>query len=245
MTVQVDFNDHIRYSDKLNPIIFDDDGCLYSPVRDGAMKVANYWWNNAYSMFPDFQLKDFIIFGDIISYTYSSFNDFSIGVVVSVPERCIPYLDMINQTLMATEIPYGFIGHPIHCSFLTSIPEGIPSYSIIKNSWIEKPEKRDNLIKVDDFVPKFNMYQRYIHEYVENLPKHKNGLLTIESCKLFEAFLNDLEKKSNEAWLRDPDHECSIDYMLFRTFKEIEGCMYFNSYLSDSINYNVNRLGKC
>ena len=245
MVVQVDFNDHIRYSDKLNPILFDDNECLYPPVRDGAIKVGYYWWNETYNMFPDFKISDFIIFGDMLSYTYSLFNDLSIGVVVSVPDRCVPYLDMINKTLMATEIPYDFVGHPIHCSLLTTIPEGIPSYSLIKNTWIEKPKKHDNLIKVDDFVPQFNMYQRHIHKYVENLPKHENGLLTIDSCKLFESFLNDLEKKANEAWLLDSDHECCIDYMLYRTFKEIEGCMYFNSYLSDSINYNVNRLGKC
>ena len=77
------------------------------------------------------------------------------------------------------------------------------------------------------------------------MPKADNNYLLMDSCRKLEPYLQAMPKKAYDVWANDQEHEYSLDYLLWRSFKEMKGEEYFNSYLSYSLNYNVNVLEEC
>lgn len=245
MSEKINLYQYVFLHDNLCPVIFETEDRIFKTVTDGLMRIVDFWWEDTRKMFADFTRKDVVIYGDLVGYVYNQFNEVSLGIVADMPSTAVEYLDEINQALVANEVSYKFIHRPVHCRLLTAVPEGIPAFSLQDGQWINRPFHRPLTFSGQELCQAFADYQNNVHEFVSKLPKLENGFLTIESCHALEDFLDKLRQENREAWLHSPEHEASLDYLLGRTFKEIGGAKYFNSYLADSYNYNINVLEQC
>ncbi len=242
MPEQINLYDHVRLNDGLCPVVFETEDKIFETVVSGFLRVVDFWWGDIQKLFDKFEYHDIIFYGDLAGYVYNQFSEVSLGLVADIPERMVEYLDKINETLVSNEVRYKFINRPMHCRLLMSVPEGIPAYSLQEQKWINRPVHRELPFSGEELCRSFADYQRNIHEYVRSLPKHENNILTIESCRQLEQFLQNQKQKAKEAWLYSAEHEYSLEYLLWRTFKEVGGVKYFTSYVADSYNYNINVL---
>ena len=63
--------EHVIVQDQLSPVIFDENAKMFETVRTGLQRIADYWWDNALGIFPDFKLKEVVLYGDIAGYVYN------------------------------------------------------------------------------------------------------------------------------------------------------------------------------
>ena len=236
---------HVCVNAELCPVLFETRNLLFEPVQAGLKRIADFWWKQTKKIFTDIEPADVVIYGDLVGYVYNPFNEVSIGFLTELPPDCLQYLDEINTTLVANEFRYKFITRPIHCRLLSQIPQGISCYSLIRKDWVTLPQKRTFNFTLDELCKAFPEYENIVHAFINSLPKHENGLLTIEGCRQLEDYLHNLRQKAVRAWESSEEHEYDLDYLLWRTFKEVGGVRYFTIYLADSYNHNINELEQC
>ena len=237
--------DHIMLQNQLCPVIFDEKGKMFETVLTGLQRIADYWWDSALEIFSDFKLKEVVLYGDIAGYIYNKKSEVWLGCIAETNNLAQPYLERINEVFVATELPYKFIHRPVHCRFLTQPIEGIPTYSLTQNKWLITPQKREFNFTLQDFEISFQQYRENIHNLFNSLPKINNQFLTMDSCRKFKTFLEELEQKANYAWAKSDNHEYNLDYLHWRSFKEMKGIDYFETCIYNSLNYNVNVLEEC
>lgn len=242
---EINLQRHVSVNENLCPVVFETEDRLFDTVRDGLLRIAEFWWKQAVKIFPDFKQRDFVIYGDLVGYVYNPFSEASIGVIADISPACLDYLEQINDTFVTTEFRYKFINRPVHCRLLPSVPEGIAFYSLKTQGWINRPVRRQFDFDNRDLCLAFASYQDAVHDYVRTLSKLDNGLLDIAGCHALEKYLRQAQQKAQNAWRNSPQHEYHQDYLLWRTFREVGGLRYFNKYLSDSYNYNINELEQC
>lgn len=245
-TKRINLKQHICLNECLSPIIFDASGTMFDTVKTGFSHIANYvWWQNK-CMFPVTAPQDIILFGDMAGYLYNKFTEVSLGIVIThVSQELAACFDNINAMLTPDEDAYKFINRSVHCYFLSEIPQNIPSYSIPRQRWLNHPVKRQLNYTIADFCRIFPLYQQTIRENVEACSRYPNGMFTIEGCHQLEAYLQYMRLEAKKALLESEEHEYNPDYLLWRTFCELGGENYFQRYLVESYNYNINELEQC
>ncbi len=236
---------YVCVNEGLCPAVFQDENKIFTPVQEGLERIADFWLRQTRKIFPEIKPKDIIIYGDLMGYVYNSLSEVSIGILSELPQECLPHIDDINETLVANEFAYKFLLRPIHCRLLPQLFTGIPSYSLSQKKWIIQPQRREFSFTTEELCQAFPEYQIGVHFFIDSLPKHENGLLTMESCKIVEKYLQDLEAEAMDLWKNSSEHEYNLGYLLWRTFKEVGGVRHFNLLLSKSYNYNINELEQC
>ena len=236
---------HIYVNEELCPVVFQNEDKLFETVQDGLLRVAKFWWQSARKMFSDFKLQDMVFYGDLAGYVYNPFCEVSLGIVVDVPPEIETYLPEINFTMLVNEIKYKFINRSIHCRFLAETPKEIPCYSLTKHCWLCRPQKKEISLNKEEICNFFSEYQNKLNNYVNKLPKLENNLLTMESCQLLEQYLQDEYKRAENIKATSSEHEYDINYLIYRTMREIGAMKYLYTYVGDSYNYNINVLNQC
>lgn len=236
---------YVSANNSLSSVIFETEDRMFATVRDGLLKIAEFWWHEASKIFDTFQLKDMVVYGDMVTYLYNQHSEVSIGIVADIPHDTLPYLEDINLCFIMNELDYKFINRPIHCRFVSEISEGMPCYSLQNNKWIYKPQKKELPLSPQEFVEGLEKYQKQIHDFVKNLPKHENKRLTLDSCKELEQHMKHLHRQAHKMCMQSSEHEYNLDYLYYRAFREIGGTKFFAGLLSDSYKYNINVLEEC
>lgn len=242
---KVNLKQHIYVNEELCPVIFQNDSVLFDTVQDGLLRIAKFWWQSARKMFSDFKLREMVLCGDLAGYVYNPFCEVSLGIVVDIPAAVEPYLPEINFTMRVNEIKYKFINRPVHCRFLPAMPQDVPCYSLTNRCWVNHPRKRELSLNKEEICRAFADYQNEINVFLNSLPKLDNNLLTMESCRSLEKFLQEEYNKAETTRSESSEHEYDIRYLLWRTLGEIGAIKYLYTYLGDSYNYNVNVLEQC
>ncbi|MBE6445590.1 MAG: hypothetical protein E7019_06060 [Alphaproteobacteria bacterium] len=230
--------DHITRHQTLHKNVFNSVGYVPSSLCGLLNQIAEHWQHNVLKMFPKFTCQDVIIYGDFAGYLYNTYSEMYLGMVGNFTPNETLFLDEINRVLVANELKYTFLGHPVHCHFIASIPPELSCYSIIQKKWINYPQIKE--IDLLTLKKNFTKYKNKISTYIKNLEKHDNNMLTVNSCAKLQKYLFSLETKAQNLLVHSDEHEYNQEYLFWRTYRNMQILQKDYDYLMNSYEYNYN-----
>jgi hypothetical protein len=152
----------VNFHDELNPKLWDGDQ-LQPDVRRALLKIANHFKD--FLGIDMFDLLDVTISGSNAAYTYTSRSDIDLHLVVMIPDE---HQQELEQLFNAKKYQYNdqhnikVRGYDVEL-YVQDAEEKHHSmgiYSVSKNTWIQKPEKKRASIDDIDVREK---YQTMLH----------------------------------------------------------------------------------
>ena len=152
----------VNFHDELNPKLWDGDQ-LQPDVRRALLKIANHFKD--FLGIDTFDLLDITISGSNAAYTYTSRSDIDLHLVVMIPDE---HQQELEQLFNAKKYQYNdqhnikVRGYDVEL-YVQDAEEAHHSmgiYSVSKNTWIKKPEKKRASIDDIDVREK---YQTMLH----------------------------------------------------------------------------------
>jgi|TARA_B100000035_G_scaffold231981_1_gene200205 hypothetical protein len=201
----------LKFRDDLNPVFWKG-GALRSDVRAALMKFAKAFAE--YVDLPEEAIRDILMLGGNAGYNYTSHSDIDVHLVVNpeyVPD-CDPELmeDYYGDKKMLWILTHDVKVYGAEVEPYVEQPgkkrrksQGV--YSILKNKWIQKPQKADE-VDEDEIEKKANNFKRRI----DSLIRSDNGVG-------MKAILKKLNTIRNESL--DKYGEYGYDNMVYKELR--------------------------
>ncbi len=242
------FKKHLHNHNHLCGVLFDNKQQLFSYVRDKLIKVAEFCANTLLA--PDFRglrLKDAVICGSRATYLYNKEADLDLALIVELdnqrqnPEEAEKILKLLSFSYRNSRYFFNILNHKIDYQYYTSIQPVPGMYSLLDNRWIDEPVRRELAYTPGDFLEEYCRYAERLTDFADSRERRNGAFLTMESCRQLEQHLDNLQQQAIKARLSAP-FEYNIDFQLFQAIKYCGLYSYFQEFISDSYNYNVNIL---
>lgn len=205
----------IQYHDKLNPLIWNENGTLKDDVRKILLKNAKKFIE--FSNLEDLEYKDIILTGSMANYNYNENSDLDIHVIldfsqISENKEFVDEFLRMKKSIWNNRYPIQVKGHEVEMYFqdTNQAHHSTGTYSIMKDEWITVPTKK--IIDIDTSNIKAKGAQ-LMHE-IEDL----------ENIKDSEAFLEryntvkDKIKKMRQSGL-EKEGEFSTENLVFKILR--------------------------
>lgn len=207
-----------KLKDKLNPQLWDNFS-LKESVREKLLNIANEYLN---VIKGNFTVYDIILTGSLASYNWSKYSDIDLHIIIDYNElKCEdPYLIKDYLKLLSKEwnrnYNIGLYGYEVEI-FLENKNDdrehvnGV--YSIQKNKWIKRPEKKD--IEIDEKLieEKTIVIMSEIDEIEKAYNKSTDDTQDLKDRldKIWKKV-----KKSRRDGISSPDGEYSVGNLIFK-----------------------------
>ena len=158
----------VNFHDQLNPKLWDGDQ-LQPDVRRALLKIANHFKD--FLGIDMFDLLDITISGSNAAYTYTSHSDIDLHLVVMIPDE---HQQELEQLFNAKKYQYndqhdirvrGFEVE-LYVQDAEQKHHSMGIYSVSKNSWIQRPEKKRATINDIDVREKYQTMQHRINQAI-------------------------------------------------------------------------------
>jgi hypothetical protein len=140
----------IDLHNNLNPLLWDDFR-LRPDVREGLLKIAKKFYQ--FVQVPA-AVHDVIVTGSQTSYTYTDYSDLDLHIIVEYGSvACDQPVDELFRTkrdLWRDRHTITVKGVPVEC-YVEDLDQPVTgsSYSLLKNTWVNKPSRPDNIDEDD------------------------------------------------------------------------------------------------
>ena len=130
--------------DKLNPVLWDQDGNIKKDVQVALLKIAKEYWN---FLSIDTKVTDIVVSGSQANYNYGPTSDIDLHLIVDY--STVSCNDMDVDELFKTKRDLWKAEHDITIHDIpvevyvedTAKPAVSSTYSLLTNKWIKEPEK--------------------------------------------------------------------------------------------------------
>ena len=139
----------IKSNDKLNPVIWDDDGHLKPDVREKILQIANEF-KSSISDFIDLNIIDIEIVGSNAAYNYTDKSDIDVHIITDFndygnPDELVQAAMNANKANFNRSYDIDFKGYNVEV-YVQDIKSTVTSngiYSVFEDRWIKEPVKLD------------------------------------------------------------------------------------------------------
>lgn len=242
------FKKHLHNNRQLCGVLFDSRQQMFSYVRDKLINIAEFCTNTLWARdFRGIKLKDVILYGSRATYLYEKTADLDLALIIELdnqqlaPQEVETILELLNFSYRNSRYVFDILRHKIDYKFFTSIQPAPGMYSLFENRWLAEPIHRKLEYTPLDFLNEYCLYAQKIADFSDSRPRRNEAFLTMESCHELEQYLKNAEQKALAARLTEP-FEYNIEYQLFRALRYSHLYSYFQGFISDSYNYNINVL---
>jgi len=180
----------LRYHDRLNPKVWDDDN-IKVDVREALLRIAGEWAE--FANIPNSAIKDITLVGGNANYNYTKYSDLDLHLLVdkreiaNCPDLIDDYLKDKKQ-LWALTHDIKIYGHDVEL-YAQDIREPFPSdqgiFSLQKSKWIRKPVHKQVNLSDPCIASKVKHYMEKIDFLINNRADDRDAFM-----KLKEKFRN-------------------------------------------------------
>ena len=208
-----------KMQDELNPRIWDENQKLYPEIRKTLLKIADDYFEGL--ELPGVDIEDVTFTGSLANYNWSQYSDVDLHILIDYNE--VPVDESLVQDFFKTKSFSWNDNHDIKIYgfdvelYVQDIAEEHVSsgvYSILRNEWLVKPEKKP--IKIDNVNVRLKAER--IMDSIDNLydemKREKNYDIIIEKADK----IKDRIKKMRQAGL-DKVGEFSVENMVFKVLR--------------------------
>jgi len=207
--------EYLKVKDQLNPKIWDDEDKLNQAIRAALLKNAIEFIK--FINIENLPIQDIVLTGSLANYTWTNFSDLDIHVVVdfetmNVDDTMLEELFKTKKSLWETKIKSKIKNHDVEV-YIEDTNEEVNStgvYSLIKDSWLEKPIKQMVGIDSSDIQLKSASLMNLI-DHLLNLEDSDNKI------ELFDN-LKDKLGKYRQAGLQS-EGEFSTENLVFKVLR--------------------------
>lgn len=171
-----------NYSPELNPNIFDEDGQMYSEVRDKILEIVDAFLDYT-QIKEDVKVSDIRVVGSNASYNYNENSDLDVHIVTD--------LSKISKPETIAQLYFGEVKHAFKEAYdikikgievelyvedvnASAVTNGI--YSVMQDKWIKEPEVLDD--PTDDELDRAEEIEEDILRKLENAsPDEKEDII--------------------------------------------------------------------
>ncbi len=237
-------------NDSLCGLLFNEEGELYPYERDVLLGAADFFIKHSKQFFSKFEIEDILLSGGMASYIYNPDTDVDVTVIANLPNKEINEDTLqnifykINQMFIIRGFNFKILNRKIDVGVLAPkyMRKGSGLYSLMDNKWLSFPVHREFSFSLDVFYTTYCKYSKDIHNFVYGLEKYQDAFLTINSCKVLEKYLREVQQKALATKDIHPEQEYCMDYQLYRCLKDFGVVTHFRNYIMDSYKYNISVL---
>jgi len=167
-----------KFKNSLSHIIFDENQMMHKDIRKKLMDIADSFVE---FIGIDFFIHDIILVGSLANYNWSNYSDVDIHLIVDF-ENSGYSIDLLQEffdakkTLWNNSNEIKISNYDVEL-YVQDIDEEFHSagiYSILKNKWVNKPEKSTNKIDKSKILDKADEFARKIDILLKNFDENKD-----------------------------------------------------------------------
>lgn len=207
-----------QMQERLNPKVWDGEE-LKPEIRKNLLKIADDYFESL--EIPDVDIEDVTFTGSLANYNWSQYSDIDLHILIDYKE--VPVEESLVQDFLRTKSSswnqnhdVKIYGYDVELYVQDVSEEHVSSgvYSILKNKWLVKPEKKP--IKIDNINVKLksNRIMDDIDDLYDEMKKEKNYEEIVSKADK----IKDKIKKMRQAGL-DKAGEFSVENMVFKVLR--------------------------
>lgn len=196
----------VQFHDTLNPKLFDGEQ-LRGDIRDGLLKIAEHFEE---FIGVELDVVDITISGSNAAFTYTSYSDIDLHIVVQVPdtEEYKQLLDAKKNVYNAKhDITVKGIPVELYAQDVDQDHHSVGIYSVLNDEWVSSPERTEADISASDVKDKFNNYKSRIKVVLNN-----------EEYDVAKAMWDDI-KRMRKAGLETQSSELSTENLVYKMLR--------------------------
>lgn len=237
-------NNILQNHKTLAPKLFSPDNQLLPEIRNKLLTIFENIRKRFLIFFPQFKIIDVQITGSICGYIYSQDSDIDIFIILDgiFPEKTY-FSDKIFRKLNLLLSVIGFKpsihGYVVDIGLLSPSARQVTSrnrYSLLQNKWMEEPVYQDFAFNHEYLRSAYIREYNKLINYVNNLPKKNNELLTYESALKLKDYLTNICNKAFDANKYFKAHEYCLEYNVYRLLKHCYVYGYYRKMSEQSLN---------
>lgn len=156
----------------LNPVIWNVNGELYTPIRNRLLLIAKKFLK---TIEIPFELKNIFLTGSLCSYEWSDTSDWDLHIIVSTEEGCCSdttaadYFD-VKSKLYNKEHNIIIKGYPVELNIKDKedLLKGKAVFDLISYKWIRKPKKGNRFLDDKEVLEVAKKFENIIDDAVDN-----------------------------------------------------------------------------
>ena len=207
-----------QMQERLNPKVWDGEE-LKPEIRKNLLKIADDYFESL--EIPGVDIEDVTFTGSLANYNWSQYSDIDLHILIDYKE--VPVEESLVQDFLRTKSSswnqnhdVKIYGYDVELYVQDVSEEHVSSgvYSILKNKWLVKPEKKP--IKIDNINVKLksNRIMDDIDDLYDEMKKEKNYEEIVSKADK----IKDKIKKMRQAGL-DKAGEFSVENMVFKVLR--------------------------
>lgn len=212
---QVEFDDQIIKT-ALSPVLWVNEK-LKPEIRKRLLKAAKAYYE--YLDIEPVKLKDITITGSMANYNYHDQSDIDVHLVIDYSE-IDDNVDLVSEFLYMKKAFWSLQhdikikGHDLEFYAQNKAEEHHSSgvYSLVKDSWLIKPERQDSL-EVDSHAVRKKAAD--IMNKIETIEDMGDNTKQVESIKSMKEYI----KNMRQAGLNSPAQEFSVENLVFKILR--------------------------
>lgn len=151
----------VIFHDELNPKLFRE-GRMRPEVRAGLVEIAKHFEE---FIGVDLDVQDITVSGSNAAFSYTPHSDLDLHIVVSVPEEP-EYKQLLdakkNDYNARHDIKVRGIDVELYAQTADEEHHSLGIYSVMNDTWVEEPQRRETTIDEQDVQEKFKNYSQRI-----------------------------------------------------------------------------------
>ena len=155
----------IQFHPDLNPALWQN-GKMIPEVRQHLLQVAYAF--EKFLELPDIEIEDITVSGSNAAYTYTSYSDIDLHIIVNVKDRQQKFMRKYFDTkknLFNEHHSITINDQPVevYVQFMNQPHSSAGIFSIAHNRWVQKPQRIKSSVDHDEVREKLMYYIRLIH----------------------------------------------------------------------------------
>jgi len=208
-----------QMQDELNPKIWDENEKMEPEVRKNLLKIADDYFESL--ELPGVDIEDITMTGSLANYNWSKYSDIDLHIIIDHSE--VPVDPSLVEDFLKTKSTSWNDSHDIKIYgfeieiYLQDVNEEHTStgvYSILRNEWVEHPEKKP--IKIDNKNVKLKSER--IMDSIDTLYDEMKNSESYDNVVEKSDKIKDKIKKMRQAGL-DANGEFSVENMVFKVLR--------------------------
>lgn len=208
-----------KMQDELNPKIWDENQKLHPEIRKTLLKIADDYFEGL--ELPGVDIEDVTFTGSLANYNWSQYSDVDLHIIIDYKE--VPVDESLVQDFLKTKSSSWNDSHDIKIYgfdvelYVQDIAEEHVSsgvYSILRNEWIVRPEKKPIKINDKSVKLKSERIMDSIDDLYTEMKDEKNYDTIVDKADK----IKDRIKKMRKAGL-DAVGEFSVENMVFKVLR--------------------------
>jgi predicted nucleotidyltransferase len=225
----------IKFSNQLNPKIWNKDELLKPEVRIAILKIIKKYIE---SIDKKIKFKDIVLTGSIANYNYNELSDLDIHIVVDYKnigdneDLLLKYFKGIKDD-WSNKYKLTIYGYPVEI-FIQNERTPIESaavYSVLNNKWIQKPENDKPNFNIKEIK---NIAANFINKFDDikkDFKVNKDYTKTLSEIELIKKEISDMRKVG-----LDKEGEFSTENLSFKLLRNLDILNKINLFKEKLIN---------